>query len=68
MFWTHWKLSALRSFYGLAASASQTEFRYLYLSFHCDEPSGQFENPTKRPSFFLPTYAMKIKPAKFKSD
>jgi hypothetical protein len=26
MFWTHWNLSALRSFYGLAASASQTEF------------------------------------------
>jgi hypothetical protein len=26
MFWTHWNLSALRSFYGLAASASQTEY------------------------------------------
>jgi hypothetical protein len=29
---------------------------------YCDEPSGQFKNPTKRPSFFfLPTYAMKTK-------
>jgi hypothetical protein len=24
MFWPHWNLSALRSFYGLAASGSQT--------------------------------------------
>jgi hypothetical protein len=24
MFWTHWNLSALRSFYGLAASGSES--------------------------------------------
>jgi hypothetical protein len=26
MFWTHWNLSALQSFYGLAASGSETEY------------------------------------------
>jgi hypothetical protein len=26
MFWTHWNLSARRSFYGLAASVSETEY------------------------------------------
>jgi hypothetical protein len=26
MFWTHWNLLALRSFYGLAASGSETEY------------------------------------------
>jgi hypothetical protein len=30
MFWTHWNLSALRSFYGLDASASQTEFNWVH--------------------------------------
>jgi hypothetical protein len=33
MFWTHWNLSALRSFYGLAASASQTEYIFVYCYF-----------------------------------
>jgi hypothetical protein len=30
IFWTHWNLSALRLFYGLAASDSETEFRRAY--------------------------------------
>jgi hypothetical protein len=34
MFWTHWNLSALRSFYGLAASASQTEYTYINQRIH----------------------------------
>jgi hypothetical protein len=34
---------------------------------YCDEQSVQLKNPTKRPSFFLPTYTIKIKPAKFKN-
>jgi hypothetical protein len=28
MFWTHWNLSALRSFYDLTASGSQREYRW----------------------------------------
>jgi hypothetical protein len=28
-FWTHWNLSALRPFYGLAASGSETEYTHL---------------------------------------
>jgi hypothetical protein len=32
MFWTHWNLSALRSFYGLAASASETEYNAIEAS------------------------------------
>jgi hypothetical protein len=33
MFWTHWNLSALRSFYGLAASGLETEYNKFWVVF-----------------------------------
>jgi hypothetical protein len=40
MFWTHWDLSALRSFYGLAALGSETEQFFIANALYTFHKSG----------------------------